>query len=59
MIGELGGNILEVTHQRMFASLPVREADLYITVETRDAEQAEEILQQLQVKGYLAELVQE
>ncbi|HAJ76593.1 MAG: threonine ammonia-lyase [Gammaproteobacteria bacterium] len=58
MIGELGGNILEVSHQRMFAALPVKEADLYITVETRDKEQAEAILKQLQANGYLAELIQ-
>ena len=56
MIGDLGGNILEVSHQRMFASVPVKDADLYITVETRDADQSDEILQKLREAGYDAEL---
>ena len=40
MVGDLGGNILEVSHQRLFSSVPVKEADLYLTVETRDASRA-------------------
>ena len=58
-IGKLGGNILEVSHQRMFGSIPVKDADLYITVETRDAVQSEEILAQLRAIGYIAELLHE
>jgi len=59
MIGELGGNILEVAHQRLFASVPVKQADLYLTVETRDAAQSEEILAKLRASGYVAELILE
>ena len=58
MIGDLGGNILEVSHQRMFGGMAVREADLYLTVETRDAEQSEEILNKLQASDYVAEIMQ-
>ena len=58
-IGKLGGNILEVSHQRMFGSIPVKDADLYITVETRDAVQSEEILARLRAIGYIAELLHE
>ena len=58
-IGELGGNILEVSHQRMFASVAVKEAHLYLTVETRDERQNEEILAKLHTLGYAAELVLE
>ncbi|MEQ8953267.1 MAG: pyridoxal-phosphate dependent enzyme, partial [Gammaproteobacteria bacterium] len=58
-IGEFGGNILDVSHQRMFASVPIKRADLYLTVETRDATQNREILQKLRERGYDAELLEE
>ena len=56
-IGEFGGNILDVSHQRMFASVPIKKADLYLTVETRDAEQNQDILARLIELGYTAELI--
>ena len=59
MVGDLGGNILEVSHQRMFSSVAVKEADLYLTVETRDAGQSQDILKKLGEAGYSAELIQE
>lgn len=58
-IGEFGGNILDVSHQRMFASVPIKRADLYLTVETRDATQNLEILEKLRERGYDAELLKE
>lgn len=57
LIGALGGNILEVSHQRMFSSVPVKEADLYLTVETRDADQAKDILSSLKEHGYNSEII--
>lgn len=57
MIGELGGNIMEVSHQRMFGSIPVKEADLHLTVEIRDSAQGEEILNKLLQRGYKAKLI--
>ncbi len=56
-IGDLGGNILEVSHQRMFSSVPIKEADLFLTVEIRDATQGDEILKGLQNLDYRAELI--
>jgi threonine dehydratase len=58
-IGEFGGNILDVSHQRMFASVPIKKAELYLTVETRDAAQNIEILARLKELGYDAELLKE
>ncbi|MCY4356383.1 MAG: threonine ammonia-lyase [Gammaproteobacteria bacterium] len=52
IIGNAGGNILEVSHQRMFPNVPVKDADLYLTVETRDTQQSEEILQKLRDFGF-------
>ncbi len=57
LIGDLGGNILEVEHQRMFSRVPIKDADLYVTVETRDAAQSEEILERLRAAGYVTELM--
>lgn len=54
-IGRLGGNILEVSHQRMFAHAAVKEADLYVTVETRDASQSRQILERLEAMGHRIE----
>ncbi len=58
-IGEFGGNILDVSHQRMFASVPVKKADLYLTVETRDAAQNQDILARLHKLGYKAALLKD
>lgn len=56
-VGDLGGNILEVFHQRMFSSLPIKEADLFLTVETKDISQSEVILKKLQELNYQASLL--
>lgn len=59
IIGDMGGNILEVFHQRLFGTIPVRKADLYITVETRDSSQSQRIQDQLQARGYDTTLLRE
>ena len=58
-IGKWGGNILEVSHQRMFGAVHVKDADLYVTVETRGLEQSQEILEKLIELGYAAELLKD
>tara|TARA_X000000950_G_scaffold170904_1_gene208358 strand:+ start:668 stop:799 length:132 start_codon:yes stop_codon:yes gene_type:complete len=42
----------------MFSNLPVKDADLYLTVETRDASQSQDILQRLLELGYETTLLQ-
>lgn len=59
IVGELGGNILEVSHQRMFSNVPVKDADLYLTVETRDAKQSHQIKDRLDELGYATTLLQD
>jgi len=59
IIGEHGGNILEVFHQRLFGTVAVRKADLHITVETRDAKQSQRIQEQLQARGYDTSLLKD
>ncbi len=51
-LGALGANILEVDHRRLFLDVPAKGAKLDVTVETRDAAHAEEILAALAEEGY-------
>jgi threonine dehydratase len=51
-LGELGANILEVDHRRLFLDVPAKGAKLDVTVETRDAVHAEEIMLALAADGY-------
>jgi threonine dehydratase len=51
-LGELGANILGVEHHRLFLDVPAKGAKLDVTMETRDAAHAEEILRALTVDGY-------
>jgi threonine dehydratase len=51
-LGGLGANILEVEHRRMFLDVPAKGARLDVTVETRDAAHADEILAALKAHGF-------
>ena len=51
-LGQLGANILEVEHRRLFLDVPAKGAKLDVTVETRDASHAEEIFRALTADGY-------
>jgi threonine dehydratase len=51
-LGELGANILEVDHRRLFLDVPAKGARLDVTVETRDAAHADEILAVLKAEGF-------
>jgi threonine dehydratase len=50
--GQLGANILEVEHRRLFLDVPAKGAKLDVTVETRDAKHVEEIFRALKSDGY-------
>jgi threonine dehydratase len=50
-LGELGVNILEVDHHRLFLDVPAKGARLDITVETRDRAHVQEILAALEAEG--------
>ena len=43
LLGELGANILEVDHRRLFLDVPAKGAKLDVTVETRDRAHGDEI----------------
>ncbi len=55
IIGDLGGNVLEVDHHRTFLNVPVKGASIDITIETRDADHAREIISGIEAKGHFVE----
>ncbi|MFO0988665.1 MAG: threonine ammonia-lyase [Alphaproteobacteria bacterium] len=57
LIGEAGGNIVEVYHQRLFHDVPLKMAELDVVIETRDARHVDEILAALRAAGLPANLL--
>jgi len=53
VVSEAGGNILEVSHNRMMTDISAKGADLGLMIEARDSEHAEEIRQKLQDAGFV------
>ena len=53
VIGKLGGNIIDIHHNRLALDIPVKGAEYDIQVETRDDDHAEEIGKALEKKGYV------
>ena len=51
-LGELGANILQVEHRRLFLDMPAKGARLDVTVETRDRAHAEAVLRALAADGF-------
>ena len=51
-IGNLGGNILEVAHNRLALDVPAKGAEFDIMIETRDAQHTQEIMDALREQGY-------
>ena len=52
VIGEAGGNVVDVEHQRAFSQRSVKQADVDFTIETRNAAHAEAIVTALSVGGF-------
>jgi threonine dehydratase len=52
LVGDAGGNILEVQHQRNFPGVPAKLAELDLVLETRDREHIAEISGALSAAGY-------
>ena len=52
VIGGAGGNIIEVSHNRLALDVPAKGAEFDIMVETRDARHTDEITEALREHGY-------
>jgi len=51
LIGEAGGNIVEVQHQRLFGTTSVKSPEVEFLIETRDRAHSEAIVAALKAKG--------
>jgi threonine dehydratase len=52
LIGEAGGNILEVEHQRAFSPLSIKSTGVSFIIETRNAAHASEVVTGLRAAGF-------
>jgi threonine dehydratase len=52
LVGNAGGNIIEVSHNRMLTDMPAKDAELRVSVETRDSMHAEAICQAVREAGF-------
>ena len=52
VIGDAGGNIVEVAHNRLALDVPAKGAEFDIMIETRDADHTREIMAALSKRGY-------
>ena len=57
VVGEAGGNIVEVHHQRLFAAAPIRSTEVELAVETMDRDHADVLVRALEDKGYRVAVV--
>jgi threonine dehydratase len=53
LVGDAGGNILEVSHNRMMTDMPAKSATLGMVIEARDTEHASEIRERLEAAGFI------
>jgi threonine dehydratase len=52
VIGSMGANIVEVSHNRLALDVPAKGAEFDIMIETRDANHTAEIIEALRARGY-------
>jgi threonine dehydratase len=57
LIGETGGNIIEVYHQRLFYDVPAKQADVDAVIETRNVDHVHEIVAALEAHGFPARVL--
>jgi threonine dehydratase len=57
IIGDNGGNIVEIFHQRLFSDVPVKLADLDVVCETRDMNHVDEIMTKMAEEGFKTTLL--
>ena len=57
IIGDCAGNIIDVTHQRLFMDIPAKGAIVDFLIETRDAAHVEEIVARLKAENFTARIL--
>ncbi len=58
-IGQCGGNIVEIYHQRLFYDVPAKLAKIDAVVDTRGKEHAQEIINALKEKNFHVQIIAE
>ncbi len=56
ILGEVGANIVEILHQRMFVDLSAKSAEIEVTIETLDHVHVERAVAALEAAGYVVRL---
>lgn len=57
LIGDSGGDIIEVYHQRLFYDIPVKQAEVDVVIETRDTKHVRGLIDDLGKAGFPARLL--
>lgn len=58
-IGELGANIVQISHQRTFTHLPIQIADVELVLQTRGMDHLQHIVSELQKSGFMIREIQD
>jgi threonine dehydratase len=58
-IGDLGANIVQISHKRTFTHLPIQIADVELVLQTRGMDHLQQIVSQLQKSGFMIRMTQE
>ncbi len=59
IIGESGANVVEVIHQRMMQTVPLKRAELDVVIEARDKAHVQEIVGTLESRGFVVNAMSE
>jgi threonine dehydratase len=57
VVAEAGANLLDVQHQREFAAVPIREAEVELVIECQDAAHRDAVIGALERANYLVRLL--
>lgn len=57
VVGDAGGNIVDVEHQRLFGVFSVKSTEIELTLETRDRHHVGQLLSELESHGFAAHLL--
>ncbi len=57
VVGDAGGNIVDVEHQRLFGVFSVKSTEIELTLETRDRHHVTQLLAELESHGFAAHLL--
>ena len=59
IIGEAGANVVEIIHQRMMQTVPLKRAELNVVIEARDSLHVQDIVHTLKETGFSVHIMSE